>query len=306
LTKVDIVTLFCGHYCTNDWPCLRSYWLQNPHSTTVFDPPVQQMLTDGTVKLLQDKGIVVLLCVDNADKTLGWSCFSSDTTGIATAQNFLNYLKSEVVDKYDLDGIDIDDEWISDGVGPTQLDSLAMVTTLYKETMPEKLITKALWNDLQYFETPWKGNTLAKNLDYGWEMSYYDPDVMSRVQPYALRFKMKKRSILCGFSTKLSNLDSIASDMKMLLKAGYGGAMLWAFWDEQGFTFEKAILDEIVQFAQDDHKEDCPDLLSTRENIPADCPVAKKDSDRGVDVRHEQSRAEPDQEEGTLMCCAML
>jgi len=313
LTKVDIVSLFCGHYCTNDWPCLRSAW-HVKKTSKVFDTPIEKVLTDGSVKYLQEKGIVVLLTIMNGDTKLGWSRFSSSDV----AQKFVNYLKSEVVHKYDLDGIDIDDEWdMGNPVVDPVNNSLAMVTELYKASMPEKLITKALFMDKDYFQTNWKGSTLSKNLNYGWEMTYWMP-VMGRVEPYS-KDGMKKRSVLCGFSAAPNLRDkNVGSDLKMLLNAGYGGAMLWAyvqmigekFDSKSGLDLEKAIFEAILHFEHDDQKEDSAELLSIRENISADSPVAKKDIDRGVDVHDVDSRAERDQEDDTTMkgakCCAIL
>ena len=60
------------------------------------------MLDDGSVQYLQGKGLKVLLTVTNGWQSVGWSEFTSETATMEFAQ----YLKTEVVEKYGLDGID--------------------------------------------------------------------------------------------------------------------------------------------------------------------------------------------------------
>merc|ERR1719505_405117 len=95
ITAVDIVSLFAANYCTNEWPCLRAQ-NNDPPTKDPFNSSIQQVLIDGSVKFLQDKGIVVLLSVLNGHTDVGWSCFKSDDN----AKNFVNYLQSQVIDKY--------------------------------------------------------------------------------------------------------------------------------------------------------------------------------------------------------------
>ena len=58
------------------------------------------------MKCLQEKDIVVSLTGLNDHTHVGWSQFTSQ----ATVQSFVSYLKSDVVQMYGLDGIDIKDE----------------------------------------------------------------------------------------------------------------------------------------------------------------------------------------------------
>jgi len=128
------------------------------------------VLDDGSVRYLQARGIKVLLSITNGHQPVGWSQFTSRRDAL----DFARYLKKSVVARYGLDGIDIDDEYSS---GVANRTSLIMVTTLMRQLMPDKILTKALFEDKKCFRASWKRHRLAENLDYGWEMSYGDPRV---------------------------------------------------------------------------------------------------------------------------------
>jgi len=212
---IDVVCIFAANYCTNEIPMLRAN-NNDPPTTNPFNQNIQDILSSTAVKYVQDKGIVVLLTILNGHSEVGWSQFNSEIT----AQAFVKYLDTEVVQKYGLDGIDIDDEY-SQGVAQSQ--SLAMVTTLMKKQMPLKLITKALFDDIRYFFAPWNDHYLAGNLDYGWQMSYSDGGPIERLRPYA-DVGMNKKSLALGFSAK-----SIGPVMKKVMSSGYGGGMLFDY-----------------------------------------------------------------------------
>ena len=167
-----------------------------------------------------------MLTILNAHTQTGWSQFTDE----GTAQNFVNYLNSHVITPYGLDGIDIDDEYSK---GPIDdANSLAMVTTLMKQTMPDKLITKALFADGFAFTANWKGHTLAANLNYGWEMSYYrGRDANSRLGVYT-SYGMKKSQLCLGFSAEQSfsgNWSQIGPQASQTIDDGYAGGMMFAY-----------------------------------------------------------------------------
>ena len=160
----------------------------------------------------------------NAHTQTGWSQFTDE----ATAQKFVDYLNSQVITPYGLDGIDIDDEYSS---GPVNANSLAMVTTLMKQTMPDKLITKALFADCFAFNTNWNCHTLASNLDYGWQMSYYGGDANSRLRWYA-SYGMKKNQLCLGFSAEQGFSEKwreIGPQASQTIALGYAGGMMFAY-----------------------------------------------------------------------------
>jgi Glycosyl hydrolases family 18. len=231
---VDTVCLFAGNYAINTVPMLRAN-NNTPPTQDPFNPNIQSVLSAGLVRYLQDKGITVLLTVMNAHTDTGWDEFTDQTT----AQAFADYLKKNVITPLGLDGIDIDDEYSKYQdmhgyyVDPSSLrgKSLAMATTLIKQTMPDKLITKALWSDSGVFEAEWNGCTLGANLSYGWEMNYYGGDANSRLSYYT-RCGMKKNQLCLGFSAENRFSDqwnSVEAAAAQTISDGYAGGMMFAY-----------------------------------------------------------------------------
>jgi len=212
---IDVVCLFAGNYAADQPPYLRAE-NNDPPTTKPLNASIQNVLDDGSVKVLQAEGIKVLLTVMNGHAPVGWSEFTSETD----AQAFAQYLQTDIVDAYGLDGIDIDDEYSSGTPNDT---SLAMVTTLMRQLMPTALITKALWQDLDTFQADWNGNTLGANLDYGWEMSY-GGDPQYRLPQYTPYMPSSKLSL--GFSPDNPSSDP-AADIAWLKANGYMGAMVF-------------------------------------------------------------------------------
>lgn len=175
-------------------------------------------LQSGVIQKLQAKGITVLLSFLNNHDAAGWSEFSSP----ALAKNFVEQLQS-VVNKYGLDGIDIDDEY---SAGTPNQQSLAMVTSMMKSAMPDKIISKALWADSQYFGVPYQGVTLEQTLTYGWEMSY-GGEPKYRLPQY-VELGMKKNTLSLGFWTGQPSPDP-KGDVNWLKANGYEGVMVYAF-----------------------------------------------------------------------------
>ncbi len=216
---VNVVCLFAGNYAADTLPYLRAE-NNSPPTTQPFNPSLQAALDSGAVAQVQAKGLKVLLTVLNGHQPVGWSEFTTE----AAAMDFAAYLKS-VVDQYGLDGVDIDDEYSSGTPNDT---SLAMVTTCLRQIMPDKLITKALWNDLGPFGATWQGHTLAENLSFGAEMSYGGPPA-ARLEPY-LNVGLVKSQLSLGFTAGHGPKDP-APYVEWVQANGYAGAMVYAFED---------------------------------------------------------------------------
>lgn len=166
---------------------------QSGQPVLFFNQQVSDLLnTTDAVKTLQSKGIKVLLTVLGNHQNAGWSCFTDQST----AQNFAQQL-ANCVAQYGLDGIDIDDEYSTCQTNNT---SLIMVTYEMQQAMPGKIISKALFDDSQYFNVMWNNLTLADTLTYGWEMSYGDNDGPGRLAPY-LNSGMQPKQLAIGVST---------------------------------------------------------------------------------------------------------
>ncbi len=183
---------------------------------------ITKVLKSDAIQGLQAKGITVLLTFLNNHDDAGWSEFTTP----AFAQNFVDQLKS-VVETYGLDGIDIDDEFAGDGAKPV-LNSLAMVTSMMKQCLPGKIISKALFADAEYFGVPYQGVTLEQTLTYGWEMSYGGAP-QDRL-PFYANAGMAKNALSLGFlSGDGTSSPHPIQDVDWLKKNGYEGVMVYAF-----------------------------------------------------------------------------
>jgi hypothetical protein len=234
---INVVCIFAANYASSQPPYLRAN-NNDPPTKNPFNPNIQEVLTDGSVQYLQQKGLKVLLTVGNGWSQVGWSEFNSETD----AMNFAKYLKDEVVVPYGLDGIDIDDE---SSKGMSNDTSLIMVTTRMKQIMPDKMVTKALWTDYEYFQSKRNGDTLAANLACGWEMSY-GGSPQARLVPYT-EFGPGN-----GLTPSLLSLGFWAGqpsatpdqDVEWLLKNGYAGAMIFAFEEQSNIDLMGQIVND--------------------------------------------------------------
>lgn len=194
-------------------------------------PYILEALQSGDIERLQAKGITVLLSVMNNHDEAGWAEFTS----ASDAELFAQQLEA-AVKTYGVDGIDIDDEFSE---GEHQPSSLAMVTTFIKRRMPEKILSKALFQDLEYFGIAYDGATLEQNLTYGWEMSY-GGDPQDRLPPY-VDVHMKKNTLSLGFWSRQPSGDPTA-DVAWLKKNEYEGVMVYGF----EFTSDSILLGSLV------------------------------------------------------------
>ena len=140
-----------------------------------FTLPVNASLYDtDDVKKLQNLGITVLLSVVNNWSKAGWSEFTDQTA----AQWFVDQLVA-AVDRFGLDGIDIDDEY---SIGTPTDTNLAMVTTLLRQALPGKIVSKALFDDSRISGRPGTATrSPATSPTAG--MSYFDPNYAGRLRP---------------------------------------------------------------------------------------------------------------------------
>ncbi|HEY1607009.1 MAG TPA: glycosyl hydrolase family 18 protein [Allosphingosinicella sp.] len=176
-----------------------------------------------SVATLQAQGIIVLITFVNNWDAAGWSNFDPTTTqGQQDAQNFALQLQS-LVKTYGLDGIDIDDEYAKPDLGIPN--SLAMVTSMIRTLMPDKILSKALWADEQYFGPTYDGVGLAQNLTYGWYMGYgSDP---SAILPTYAGFGMEPSQLAMGYWTGQSAYPPTLG-IDWMKSKGYAGYMTYA------------------------------------------------------------------------------
>jgi hypothetical protein len=183
------------------------------------NPKIASIVRSSAIEQLKACGIKVLLTILGNHDAAGWSNFKNEKI----AQNFAQQL-ADIVTNYDLDGIDIDDEYSKPDLGIPN--SLVMVTTLMRGLMPDKIISKALWADLQYFGPTFGGNSLADTLTNGWFMGYGSSP--SSALPSYVGKGMDANALSMGFWTGQSSGNPQAN-VRWLKENGYGGVMVFAF-----------------------------------------------------------------------------
>lgn len=174
----------------------------------------------GEVSTLQDLGMIVSLSIVGDHQAAGWSCFPTQAAADAFADQVVG-----VIDQYGLDGVDIDDEY---STGTTSDVSLIMATSGIVAGAPGTTISKALFDDLQYFQSSWNGTTLADNVICGWEMSYGATNCYDILNPY-VQAGMDPL-FLCGGADAIDpNVpqSSVAQLAQCIGKNQYGGMMVY-------------------------------------------------------------------------------
>lgn len=185
------------------------------------------------VAVLQSLGITVLLSVVGDWGDAGWSKFTTQEA----AEKFARLLV-DTVNKYGLDGIDVDDEY-SKGFGSH--DSPIMVTSHMRKLAPGMIIAKALFHDDYLFQHTWNGKTMAQQLTYAWEMTYFDPSGPDRLKPYVEdppepEMRMQKHQLALGVHYGEASNDAIRSQASDIQQQSYGGMMIFGVEDISNST----------------------------------------------------------------------
>lgn len=133
---------------------------------------VQQMTlqpgqSQTNVQQLQAAGIKVLLTLVGSNG-FGWD-------GVSNPTDFAQWVQTNLIEAYGLDGIDIDNEFSNLPANPQNF--MNTIGTL-RSVLSQSLITKALWSDQPYFQTPVAkgfpraGAYLGQLLDFASSMAY--------------------------------------------------------------------------------------------------------------------------------------
>lgn len=199
-----------------------------------YNPAFQTLLQTesglNAIHNLQSKGVLVLVTYLGNHDDAGWSCFRST----AVESGLASQMVSEV-NKYGLDGIDIDDEYSNCDNAGTQLAPSIYNLAQAIKTNPNyngKILTKALWDDSAFFS----GNTnLANYLDGGWQMSYgnqAESTVINSLSTYSTA-GMNKAHLAIGVDPESTNLSIYttagyaATMTNTALANGFGGVMVF-------------------------------------------------------------------------------
>lgn len=203
--------------------------LESP--TLFYNPQFKTLLqtSDGlaAIQNLQKKGILVLMTYMGNNESAGWSCFKNKNVETTLAKQMVSD-----INKYGLDGIDIDDEWSTCGAQrPASIYNMAQAIKgdpLFKG----KILTKALFADnVSFLES----NNMAKFLDGGWQMSYGDQesytvyDVLSHYQNAG----MNKTGLAIGVDPDIgdpqiyTDTDHVTAMTQGAILNGFGGVMIF-------------------------------------------------------------------------------
>ncbi|PZP40024.1 MAG: hypothetical protein DI598_19560, partial [Pseudopedobacter saltans] len=171
---------------------------------------------------LQKKGIKVCLSLLGDHQGVGFSNFTS----YKAIDDFAQQVKS-IVDQYQLDGIDLDDEYATYGINgqPRVNDSsLVLLVKRFREVMPNKIINYYYYSDAISIPrySQWKGLTVGQYINYTYQGLY---GVYSA--PNVAGFTDKKRigpfSVNVAVNQSATTLATRASTAKT---AGYG-VFMW-------------------------------------------------------------------------------
>lgn len=181
------------------------------HPEIYFNWQVDELINKNHNKIekLQSQGIKVFVTLLGNHFNAGWCCM--------TDQNQIDKFADDIIkmlNKYNLDGVDIDDEYSNCSPNLTSLDKIVK-SLLNHPNLNNKYISIALWNNSHLFNQ----GELSKNLHYGWEMSYSGP--YDRLRPYHnLGFDSEK--LYLGLRFGETNAESYINIAK-----NYGGLMFF-------------------------------------------------------------------------------
>jgi hypothetical protein len=181
----------CERHAANQYrlPRLRQFSCTadnfQPPYISISDGVLQQLTlqpgqTQTAVQQLQAAGVKVLLSIAGTQATqMGWDTipYGQGTQKYANMIAFAQWVQTNLIEAYGLDGIDIDDEW-----APTNPQTFMDTVGTLRQFMGGSLLSKALWADDAHFQTavssdaPYNaGAMLSSLLDLGGTMAYGYP-----------------------------------------------------------------------------------------------------------------------------------
>jgi hypothetical protein len=215
-----------------------------------IDPILEAALNDGSVQRLQEAGISVVLSIVGNNGTYGWSNIPEESIA-----DFVSYLDQVFVSGgYQLDGIDIDDEYYSGLGGPSLVPVVQAMRNVFGQN---KIISKALFNDEDVI------GQLAPYLTMGGIMSYGDyAQGLEQQFEYYVSLGMKASAMTIGVNAgpvaQGGSFTSVETAMELAAWQPAGGPklgmMVWTFCqDIQQFTADPQNQPDKMYPNADDH-----------------------------------------------------
>ncbi len=167
----------------------------DPNKPVIYlNPQVASTVSSTQIQHLHQKGIKVLVTLLGNHQNAGWSCMTNANAAEKFADDVVNF-----VNQYELDGIDIDDEYSKCEINNYSMIMMAKAIKSHPG-FKGKLLTKALYNDYNYFKSSYQEHKLSDYLDYGWEMTYSNNDFMGRLKTY-IQLGMSMSKLMIGANT---------------------------------------------------------------------------------------------------------
>ncbi|MFE6157345.1 endo-beta-N-acetylglucosaminidase H [Streptomyces sp. NPDC056486] len=179
-----------------------------------FNENVQRVLDNAATEIrpLQQKGIKVVLSVLGNHQGAGFANFPSQQAASAFAKQM-----SDTVTKYDLDGIDFDDEYAeygNNGTGQPNAGSFVHLVTALRANMPDKIIS--LYNiGPAASRLSYGGVDVSSKFNYAWNPYYGSWQVPGIALP---KSKLSPAAVEIG-RTSQSTVTSLA---RRTVSEGYG------------------------------------------------------------------------------------
>ncbi|MFF1377419.1 endo-beta-N-acetylglucosaminidase H [Streptomyces sp. NPDC058308] len=172
-----------------------------------FNENVQRVLDNAATEIrpLQQKGIKVVLSVLGNHQGAGFANFPSKQAASAFAKQM-----SDTVAKYNLDGIDFDDEYAeygNNGTGQPNASSFVNLVTALRANMPNKIIS--LYNiGPAASRLSYGGVDVSSKFDYAWNPYYGSWQVpgialpKSKLSPAAVEIGGTSQSTVAGLARR--------------------------------------------------------------------------------------------------------
>lgn len=216
-----------------------------------MNPQVTAQLNDrlSEIKSLQEQGTAVLLTILGNHTLAGWRAFEN----LEQARVFATRL-AEVINRYGLDGVEIDDEYSSydktEHKGQSYTKDYEQSTLLavqaLRELLPDKIIAYSFYNGAHQSQIRYSdshGKRMDHYVDYFWEMTYWNYDcnrIASDIEDYWKgHMERSLYSLGAQLSTEVASADARVSCNR---QKGYpGGNMIFGVAPGQADLLTKVL-----------------------------------------------------------------